>query len=141
METGGTDLSPLRVTFRTTEEFAAEYDQNLANGGLFIPTEVERPLRGQVDFILALGFSGQLLRGRGEVIYTVGAEQAAARREQPGLGLQLLAFERERADEARRAIRDSSNAAALEPYMRAFVIGVNLHYRRHVHHRICPGIV
>jgi uncharacterized protein (TIGR02266 family) len=142
METGGTDLSPLRVTFRTTEEFAAEYDQNLANGGLFIPTEVERPLRGQVDFILALGFSGEVLRGRGEVIYTVGTEQAAARREQPGLGLQLLAFERERADEARRAIRDSSNSAALEPpdHRRAVRFATRLQVRFKSRHQFERGV-
>jgi radical SAM superfamily enzyme YgiQ (UPF0313 family) len=33
------------------------------------------------------------------------------------------------------------NRASLDPYMRAFVVGVNLHYRHHVHHRITPGIV
>jgi radical SAM superfamily enzyme YgiQ (UPF0313 family) len=33
------------------------------------------------------------------------------------------------------------NHASLDPYMRAFVVGVNFHYRRHVHHRITPGIV
>jgi len=25
--------------------------------------------------------------------------------------------------------------------MRAFVVGVNLHYRNHIRRRICPGIV
>ncbi|CAN5568690.1 radical SAM protein [soil metagenome] len=33
------------------------------------------------------------------------------------------------------------NRAALGPYMRAFIMGVNLHYRNHIHHRITPGIV
>jgi radical SAM superfamily enzyme YgiQ (UPF0313 family) len=33
------------------------------------------------------------------------------------------------------------NRAALGLYMRAVVWGVNLHYRKHIHHRICPGIV
>ncbi len=33
------------------------------------------------------------------------------------------------------------NRAALGPYMRAFILGVNLHYRSHIHHRITPGIV
>ena len=33
------------------------------------------------------------------------------------------------------------NKASLGPYMRAVVWAVNLHYRKHVHHRICPGIV
>ena len=37
--------------------------------------------------------------------------------------------------------RIARNPARLGPYMRAFVFGINLHYRRHVHHRICPGIV
>ena len=38
----------------------------------------------------------------------------------------------------RRVVR---NRASLGPYMRAFVLGVNMHYRNHIHHRICPGIV
>ena len=33
------------------------------------------------------------------------------------------------------------NQAALGPFMRAFVVGVNLHYRRHIKRRITPGIV
>lgn len=33
------------------------------------------------------------------------------------------------------------NRASVEPYLRAFLLGVNLHYRRHVHRRITPGIV
>jgi radical SAM superfamily enzyme YgiQ (UPF0313 family) len=33
------------------------------------------------------------------------------------------------------------NRASLGPVMRAFVLGVNLHYRRHIRRRICPGIV
>jgi radical SAM superfamily enzyme YgiQ (UPF0313 family) len=43
----------------------------------------------------------------------------------------------------RRAVfhRASRNPARLGLYMRALVIGVNLHYRAHIHHRITPGIV
>jgi radical SAM superfamily enzyme YgiQ (UPF0313 family) len=37
--------------------------------------------------------------------------------------------------------RVGRNRAALGPYMRALVWGVNLHYRSHIHHRITPGIV
>jgi radical SAM superfamily enzyme YgiQ (UPF0313 family) len=37
--------------------------------------------------------------------------------------------------------RVAVNRASLGPYMRAFVLGVNLHYRNHVLNRICPGIV
>jgi len=33
------------------------------------------------------------------------------------------------------------NRASLDIYMRGVVWAVNLHYRSHVHHRICPGIV
>lgn len=33
------------------------------------------------------------------------------------------------------------NRAGVGPYMRALVVGVNLHYRGHIHHRITPGIV
>jgi uncharacterized protein (TIGR02266 family) len=142
MDATGPDLSPLQVTFRTPEEFAAEYDQNLANGGLFIPTAVERPLRSQVSFVLVLGFSGQLLRGRGEVIYAVGAEQAAARGEQTGLGVQLLAFEPARAAEARREIQSSSNAAALEPpdHRRAVRFATRLQVRFKSRHQFERGV-
>ncbi|MGE5801925.1 MAG: B12-binding domain-containing radical SAM protein [Gemmatimonadota bacterium] len=37
--------------------------------------------------------------------------------------------------------RVAPNPASLRGYMRAIVLGVNLHYRRHIHNRICPGIV
>lgn len=37
--------------------------------------------------------------------------------------------------------RVGPNRARLGPYMRAFVMGVNMHYRSNIHHRICPGIV
>jgi radical SAM superfamily enzyme YgiQ (UPF0313 family) len=43
----------------------------------------------------------------------------------------------------RRAIlhRTRRNHASLSLFMRAFVLGVNLHYRRHIRRRITPGIV
>ena len=37
--------------------------------------------------------------------------------------------------------RIGRNRPRMEPYMRAFVVGVNMHYRNHVKNRICPGIV
>lgn len=37
--------------------------------------------------------------------------------------------------------RVGRNRARLGPWMRAFIVGVNLHYRSHIHHRITPGIV
>ena len=37
--------------------------------------------------------------------------------------------------------RIRKNPAKLGPYMRAFIAGVNLHYRSHIKRRICPGIV
>jgi radical SAM superfamily enzyme YgiQ (UPF0313 family) len=37
--------------------------------------------------------------------------------------------------------RAGRNRARLEPYMRALVMGVNLHYRNHIRHGITPGIV
>jgi len=42
-----------------------------------------------------------------------------------------------------RAIRHrvGRNLASVGALMRAFILGVNLHYRDHIRHRICPGIV
>ncbi|HYV95092.1 MAG TPA: radical SAM protein [Chitinophagales bacterium] len=37
--------------------------------------------------------------------------------------------------------RATHNLAQLEPFMRAFIVAVNFHYRKHIHHRITPGIV
>jgi radical SAM superfamily enzyme YgiQ (UPF0313 family) len=37
--------------------------------------------------------------------------------------------------------RVGRNRADLEPYMSAFIFGVNVHYRRHIQRRITPGIV
>ena len=37
--------------------------------------------------------------------------------------------------------RTRHNHASLAPFMRAFVIGVNFHYQRHIRRRITPGIV
>lgn len=37
--------------------------------------------------------------------------------------------------------RTGLNRARLGPFMRAVVLGTNLHYRNHIHHRITPGIV
>jgi radical SAM superfamily enzyme YgiQ (UPF0313 family) len=37
--------------------------------------------------------------------------------------------------------RVGRNPARIGPYMRAVVMGVNLHYRSHIHHRITPGLV
>jgi radical SAM superfamily enzyme YgiQ (UPF0313 family) len=37
--------------------------------------------------------------------------------------------------------RTGRSRANLGPFLRAFIFGVNLHYRNHIHHRICPGIV
>lgn len=44
---------------------------------------------------------------------------------------------------ALRAIhwRAGHNLAGLWPYMRGIILAVNLHYRDHIHRRICPGIV
>jgi radical SAM superfamily enzyme YgiQ (UPF0313 family) len=39
------------------------------------------------------------------------------------------------------AHRVGKNSARLGAYMRAFVMGVNVHYRNHIRQRICPGIV
>jgi radical SAM superfamily enzyme YgiQ (UPF0313 family) len=37
--------------------------------------------------------------------------------------------------------RVSRNTARLGAFMRAFIVGVNLHYRNHIRRRVCPGIV
>ncbi len=107
--------SPWRVTFRDSESYAREFDRNLVQQGLFVPTEIMLPLRAVVEFVLVVPFSQQEIGGRGEVIYVIDPKEAARRGIQPGVGLQLLDFDLPTAQKARRIIGDELNQAALKP--------------------------
>lgn len=80
----------LRVSFTTLEEFRAEYKQNLARGGLFVPSQDEMELREEVEVELELEFRGASFQLVGEVVSVVPAA-LAAQGGTPGAALQLVA--------------------------------------------------
>ena len=57
----------LRVGFRSEASFRKEYAQNIAKGGLFIPTRHAIEIRESVEVELALSFAGQSVILPGEV--------------------------------------------------------------------------
>ncbi len=62
---------PIVVSFDSLEEFQKEYSQNIANGGIFVPSEEPLSLRDAVKVCLDLTFSGEIIEILGEVVSLV----------------------------------------------------------------------
>ena len=107
--------SPWRVSFHDSHKFAEEFDRNLVKGGLFVPTDIQLPVRSVVDFVLVVPFSQAEIAGKGEVIYVIDQGEATRRGMRPGMGLHLVEFDMEVAEEARRLIGQVLTHAALQP--------------------------
>jgi Tfp pilus assembly protein PilZ len=107
--------APWKVTFHDSRSFAQEFDRNLVNRGLFVPTNITLGVRELVDFVLVVPFNQKEIRGRGEVIYVIDAKEAAHRGIRPGVGLHLVEFDLKAATEARRVIGEVLAQAALHP--------------------------
>jgi len=79
----------LRVEYRTEESFRREYAQNIAKGGLFIPTRHKLEIREAVEVELSLSFRGESVVLPGEVVHCV-PEEMAETGAQPGVAIQFL---------------------------------------------------
>jgi Tfp pilus assembly protein PilZ len=84
----------LRVRFDEALVFREEYERNLSNGGLFVPTEDMFDLRELVEVELVLAFCGKVLRLPGEVVDWRPPELASAG-VVPGVAVQILDGARE----------------------------------------------
>lgn len=62
---------PIVVSFDTLEEFQTEYSQNIANGGIFVPSGDPLELRDAVKVCLDLSFLGEMVEILGEVVSLV----------------------------------------------------------------------
>lgn len=100
----------LHVAFATPEAFVREFDENLENMGLFVPTERKVALREVLDVLVAVP-GGPAIAGRGEVSYTVDPSSGRP----AGVGLHLHEFDLEAARRARAAIRAHQNDELLRP--------------------------
>ncbi len=62
---------PIVISFDSLEEFQTEYSQNIANGGVFVPSQEPVELRDAVKVCLDLSFLGEVIEISGEVVSIV----------------------------------------------------------------------
>lgn len=79
----------LGIRFEDRDKFAREYSRNLANGGMFIPTDEQFDLREVVEIDLHLVFCERTVTLQAEIVTHVGAELQEAGG-QPGVAVQFL---------------------------------------------------
>ena len=77
----------LRVEFDSLEIFQAEYQRNIANGGVFASTYENFELREVIDVTLSLGFCDRTFELQGEVVSKWPHLAATA---EPGIAIQFL---------------------------------------------------
>jgi Tfp pilus assembly protein PilZ len=77
------------VEYRTEEAFRREYAQNIAKGGIFVPSRHQIEMRERVELELALSFSDQSVILPGEVVHCIPPEMAESGA-QPGVAIQFL---------------------------------------------------
>jgi Tfp pilus assembly protein PilZ len=79
----------LRVEYQTEESFRREYSENIARGGIFIPTRHQLEMREPVELELVLAFEGHSVVLPGEVVHCIRPEMAATGA-QPGVAIQFM---------------------------------------------------
>jgi Tfp pilus assembly protein PilZ len=67
----------LEVAFARADDFRREYEENLANGGVFVATDLDFALREKVRVKLVLGFCRRAIELDGEVVHRVTREMSA----------------------------------------------------------------
>jgi len=78
----------LQIEFSSAESFQREYQRNIANGGIFVPTEDALSLHDVVSVELVLAFCGERVVLDAEVVHVLPVELAGAGAE-PGVALQF----------------------------------------------------
>jgi uncharacterized protein (TIGR02266 family) len=78
----------VQFKFDRFEGFISEYSANISPGGLFLRTRAPQPSGTVLDFELRLGDGFELIRGRGEVVWTRMEDEGTAR--PAGMGLRFL---------------------------------------------------
>ena len=78
----------LRVAFESEDSFRREYQTNIANGGIFISTNVGFDVREVVRVEVALDYCGERVELLGEIVHVVAPELAGAGAT-PGVAVQF----------------------------------------------------
>lgn len=84
-----TDSPAIRMVFETEADFRREFEANLCNGGVFVPTDRTFELRDHVGIAIEFPYCGQTLLLEGEVVHHVPAALASVGA-RPGVAIQLL---------------------------------------------------
>ena len=69
-------LRKLLVLFENAEAFQQEYDSNLSNGGVFVPTDEVFELRQFVEVRLEFAYVSQSIELEAEIVHVTGTEMA-----------------------------------------------------------------
>lgn len=80
----------LRVDYERMNSFFADYTKNLSKGGTFIKTSRPLPVGTRCHFAFTLPALGDPLLLAGEVSWLRSAEDAAAKGEDPGMGVRFV---------------------------------------------------
>jgi uncharacterized protein (TIGR02266 family) len=78
----------VQLKFDRFDGFISEYSANLSPGGIFLRTRAPQALGTVLDFAFRLGDGFELIRGRGEVVWTRMEDEGPAR--PAGMGLRFL---------------------------------------------------
>jgi len=100
----------LSVAFESLETFRREYQRNIANGGMFVPTEQEFEMREVVDLELRLEFCDKVVPLQSEVVARVDPTLEEPNRV-PGVAVQFL----EPVDELRHVLAEMAGIAPAAP--------------------------
>lgn len=85
----------IEVRFKSKEQFMQEYTRNISKGGIFVATDRPLPANSKVELVLVLPDLPEEVKVTGEIVHTVGPEQArlAGHGSTPGMGIQFIEFE------------------------------------------------
>jgi len=80
----------LRVDYERMNSFFADYTKNISKGGTFIKTGRPLAIGTRFTFALSVPALSEAVSLTGEVTWALSAEQAAARSEDPGMGIRFI---------------------------------------------------
>lgn len=78
----------VQFTFDRFSGFILEYSSNISPGGMFLKTKTPLPLGKTLDFEFSMGDGYELIKGRGEVVWTRSEDDGPTR--PAGMGIRFL---------------------------------------------------
>ncbi len=101
----------IKVGFKSAKAFLWEYSEDINKGGIFIKTNNPMPLNSKLELRLCLPGRSKEISVVGEVVYIV---EEGENRRPPGMGLQLIDFDKEGMNEIEEYLEDLRNKKGYE---------------------------